>query len=152
MIAEGNDFEKLIRNETFLQPVIDFGCGNGRLSGLFNASLYLGVDTSLKMVEYAKRSHAGYRFTVVFGGETLPASDTIFANDVMKHIPEAAVRDVFSSFRSDRLIISEVFGDRGFIFYSEIASGFGYELHRCIFVPSPGSKIAFMEFHKMERT
>lgn len=56
------------------KKVLDFGCGIGSSSCIFNPTNYLGVDLDPKRVAYAKRLYANYSFHV-FDGNRLPVSD-----------------------------------------------------------------------------
>ncbi|MFA6006398.1 MAG: glycosyltransferase [Candidatus Paceibacterota bacterium] len=57
-------------------PILDFGCGTGVLSTVFDPQQYVGVDTDAISIAYAKKHHQG-RF-VNFDGHTIPFSDQYF--------------------------------------------------------------------------
>lgn len=78
--------------------VLDFGCGNGRLLGLFRGKGvdYTGVDQADVLVERATAKYHDARFLTV-AGPKLPfpdaSFDAVFAIAALHHIPSLAKRE-----------------------------------------------------------
>lgn len=79
--------------------VLDFGCGNGRLSELFSGFeniCYVGVDQSDKLIDLARAKYPTGEFLNV-KSLRLPfpdaSFDSIFSVAVLHHIPSARKRD-----------------------------------------------------------
>lgn len=82
------------------EKVLDLGCGNGRLFGLFKDKNidYTGVDNSIKLIEWAKKKYPDGKFQVV-DALNLPFPnndfDKIFCIAVFHHIPSEELRSQF---------------------------------------------------------
>lgn len=96
------------------RPVLDFGCGAGRLSNLFSDQLYLGWDLNPKAVKTAKASYPEKLFVEVDVFEPIPPGiETIFAYTSLLHLDDSYILDLFSRIPTvRRVIISEIM-DRG---------------------------------------
>ena len=73
-------YSELVRTELSPKPgdcVLDFGCGRGAFTELFDARGYLGIDLSRALVSYARRSHPSYAYAVM-DGASLGLSDVRF--------------------------------------------------------------------------
>lgn len=77
--------------------ILDFGCGNGRLSLLFNEKniQYTGVDFSSKLIEIAQAKYPHNKF-ILIDGFKLPFPDNyfdaIYCLSVLHHIPSRFYR------------------------------------------------------------
>jgi len=73
--------------------ILDFGCGIGSgvplLFDVLGAERVVGIDTSMKCLMSAKKSHASARAHFCLADEYLPAGqmDLVFCNGVFHHIP-----------------------------------------------------------------
>jgi SAM-dependent methyltransferase len=91
---ELNLFSKYINEE---DKVLDLGCGNGRLLGLFKEEnvIYTGIDNSEKIIEIAKRKNPEATFFIMDSLD-LPFQDNyfdkIFCIAVLHHIPSVYFR------------------------------------------------------------
>lgn len=65
-LFENIDFEN--------KKVLDFGCGIGSNSPMFNPEGYVGIDTDIKRIQYASNKYPNYKFQV-FKEEALPFLD-----------------------------------------------------------------------------
>lgn len=80
--------------------VLDFGCGNGRLSELFKGMKisYFGVDVSEKLIEIAKTRYQKEKF-LLMNDMPLPFQDEyfnkIFSLAVFHHIPTDKIRKLY---------------------------------------------------------
>ena len=86
--------------------ILDFGASDGHMAAIvkerFPASRVMGIDSSSRSIEYARRSHPGLEFFVLeenrlpFGDVTV---DLVYAVGVFHHIPfaehEAVCREIF---------------------------------------------------------
>jgi len=80
--------------------VLDLGCGNGRLTELFQGRHieYFGIDNSEKLIEIARQKYPNVDFRV-FDGFKIPFGDNFFAKiyciAVLHHIPGRQLRQEF---------------------------------------------------------
>ena len=94
-----------ILNERFdLQDkkVLDFGCGVGAISNMFLPQNYLGIDSDIRRVDYARKLNQGYNFKVISGNK-LPVQDnsveSIIIIAVLHHIPSDTLIDYLQEFK-----------------------------------------------------
>ncbi|WP_425800420.1 class I SAM-dependent methyltransferase [Desulfitobacterium sp. Sab5] len=91
-----NSFD--FRNKT----ILDFGCGIGSSSSIFDSNHYLGVDPDFHRVAYAKRLYPTYRFDV-FDGKNLflkqGSFDYIIMVAVLHHIPSDGVANYLTQLK-----------------------------------------------------
>ncbi|MBC2398761.1 class I SAM-dependent methyltransferase [Clostridium tetanomorphum] len=84
------------------KTVLDFGCGIGSSSYLFESSNYLGVDCDDKRINYAKKLYPEYNFITTKDG-LLPLSqnsvDYIMILSVLHHIPTEELTDSLKEFK-----------------------------------------------------
>jgi ubiquinone/menaquinone biosynthesis C-methylase UbiE len=85
-------------------PVVDVGCGTGRLTGyLHGLGLDVsGIDLSPGMIAMAEREHPGLRFRAGSMTELPLADDSVnglFAWWSLIHVPDEAIPGVFAHFR-----------------------------------------------------
>ena len=82
--------------------VLDFGCGIGTNSSIFNPNYYFGIDPDCKRVEYAKRLYPTYQFDVIDGKE-LPLNnhslDYIVIVAVLHHISSEDISNYLQQFK-----------------------------------------------------
>jgi len=66
IIHDSYKSEKVIISENLGRDktTLDFGCGIGQFSGLFNPKKYHGVDTDPKYIEFCKNRHNGSFFLI----------------------------------------------------------------------------------------
>jgi len=82
--------------------VLDFGCGTGSNSFIFNSKDYLGVDVDEKKVDFAIKSYPKYSFKVITDN-LLPANNNsfdyicIFAT--IHHIPDSIFQGCIEEFK-----------------------------------------------------
>ena len=89
---------------------MEFGCGIGRLAGLFDPGRYVGVDISAHAVAAARCAHPWHRFEVIGASDPLPPADITLVHTVLLHVPDALLPDVIARFESETVIVSEVLG------------------------------------------
>lgn len=82
-----------LRQVEYDHPILEIGCGDGRLSALIFSGIDVGIDVNPRSIEKCRRS-AGhlYRQIHCLDARHLPDSGpkfgTIYANCVMEHIPD----------------------------------------------------------------
>jgi SAM-dependent methyltransferase len=98
-------FHDLVRRELSPQKgerVLDFGCGRGAFTALFDDCGYLGIDVSPALVAYARRSHPAYRYAVM-DGACLAIRDSQFDAvaivGVLHHLDDGLVRGSLQELR-----------------------------------------------------
>ena len=95
--------KNIIQKEFILDTskVLDFGCGTGSNSFIFNPQYYLGVDTDKKRIDFANKTFPEYRFEVI-KNNTLPAQDNFFDYicifATIHHIPNNVFREYLKEF------------------------------------------------------
>lgn len=152
MIAEGSQFCDLISTELFLQTMIDFGCGTGRLAPLFDASLYRGVDIDAGAIAEAMTAFGDYAFDV--GDEealTGHQSDAVLFHNVLGGMDDSSVGAVIGKVGSPRVIVSEYGFARDPIWYSRAFEGIGYIMRSGRFIQSPVGEICVLDLHMRAR-
>lgn len=87
--------------------VLEFGCGVGRLAGLFAPERYTGIDICPEAIERAQSAHPAHRFTL--DGE-LPAADVTLLHTVLLHVPDGELGKLISRLSSPRVLVSEILG------------------------------------------
>lgn len=95
----------LLREKSFVRPVLDIGCGDGLFASmLFDDKIDEGLDYDAK--ETARATAAGRYLHVTTGSATsMPFPDasfaTLFSNSVLEHIPgiEQVMREAFRVLR-----------------------------------------------------
>jgi len=92
--GELNKFQDLVKDG---EKILDLGCGNGRFLEFFrNKNIeYIGVDSSEKLIEIAKKKYPDFQFLVA-DALSLPflenSFDKIFSISVFHHIPSKELR------------------------------------------------------------
>jgi SAM-dependent methyltransferase len=71
--------------------MLDFGCGDGRMTPYFSPQSYVGWDPNTSFVEAAAEANPHYEFAM---GEQLPEFDYAFACEVFIHIPDERARSI----------------------------------------------------------
>lgn len=87
--------------------VFEFGCGYGRLAGVFSPSLYVGYDINQAAIEAARKRNPEHQF-----GFELADADTFLAYTVLLHVPDDEIEDVIEAAKDGckRIVIGEIMG------------------------------------------
>lgn len=83
--------------------VLDFGCGIGSASHLFEPKYYLGVDCDNRRIEYAKKLYPNHNFMGVQDAQLpIPENsiDCILILSVLHHIPTESLLNYLKSFQN----------------------------------------------------
>lgn len=89
--------------------VLEFGCGPGRLSGLFSPLLYLGVDINERSLAEAKARNPAHVFQLATD-EPLPSADLILCHTVLLHISDEDLNDVIGRMNAPVVVVNEMLG------------------------------------------
>lgn len=101
------------------KTVVDYGCGVGKLSNLFNHNKYQGIDISDKMVEIAREHHPDYSFSQI---QELPKATIYFTANVLQHNPDNFIKNWRPP--AKELYLYEIIGegkDKPHLFHRSIA-------------------------------
>lgn len=149
-MLEGSEFIRFIQNELFLQQIVDFRCGSGRLAWLFNPLNYTGVDFDDTAIEEARRNQPAHRFNVIKEGDPIEGYDVALAHDVFGS--KGMTTDLATALRcftQPRVLISEVISRYEIEEYVRAFDSNLYRLHRVVLHQTAAdATIATMEFHK----
>lgn len=107
---EGEGFDEFLKSLIGDDYILEFGCGIGRLAGLFKPTNYVGVDISRDAVFAARDAHPSHPFKIIDHNSRLPYADVLLAHTVMLHIDDLELPVIIDRFQTKRIIISEVMG------------------------------------------
>ncbi|MEA2992857.1 MAG: hypothetical protein QOD40_1777 [Alphaproteobacteria bacterium] len=95
-------------------PVLEIGCGVGRIASLFRPDEYLGVDINPRALIQARASFPSHYFRIIDHGQEYPAAPTALLYTVMLHVSDAALPDTLleAAKSRKRLIIAEIMDRR----------------------------------------
>lgn len=95
------------------KSVLDFGCGNGRVSELIGTQKYIGADNSSEMIKMAQKRYPHKKFTLISDKWLFPDNgfDLILCLSTVHHIPKKhrikLINNFYKSLKpSGRLIVS----------------------------------------------
>ena len=109
---EGADFPRILAAMVGPVPVLEIGCGTGRLAGVFEPTNYLGTDICAEAIDLAARANPRHRFTLHSDYETAPDADVTLFHTVLLHIPDDELPAMIARIRSPRVIVGEILGRR----------------------------------------
>lgn len=82
--------------------VLDFGCGAGFFSKLFNSKKYLGVEINHNFVKVSKQNNPNYKF-LILKNDYLKGYEkkinTVFINNVLHHLTDMQINETISYFK-----------------------------------------------------
>lgn len=86
--------------------VFEFGCGDGRLSSLFNSRIYSGYDINQHALAQAKINNPRHEYVSEW-----KEADTILAYTVLLHISDNDIQLIIDKMKSyKRIVIGEITG------------------------------------------
>ena len=93
-------------------PVIEVGCGDGRLAPAFPPKTYFGIDVNPEAIRAAREANPAHRFAVYQHGETMPYSPYKLLYTVLLHIHDDAIQDMVSLLTesSEAVLVAEILG------------------------------------------
>lgn len=95
-----------------VSPVVEIGCGYGRLAPAFFHERYTGLDPNEAAIERARWEHPAYQFDVL-AGYTFPVSEAKLAYTVAMHIPDDEYQDFVEELcntTTHQIVIAEILG------------------------------------------
>lgn len=112
---EGNYVEEALRKAIGLDyPVLEVGCGVGRIASLFKPREYIGVDINPCALVAARQALPNHVFHLTDKGLLLPKSKSAFFYTVLLHVPDEDLGEAFAGLSQDcrRVVIAEVMDSR----------------------------------------
>lgn len=94
------------------QETVEFGCGVGRLAGLFDPKLYKGIDINPNAVNVARQNQPEHIFEVVDFDKPLPDAPYYFTYTVFLHIDDETLPKIIEKIPASckRFCIAEIMG------------------------------------------
>ena len=77
--------------------VLEFGCGVGRIAGLFEAERYFGVDINPNAVAAARRRNPQHTIRLWDKGQVLPSCGALLIYTVLLHISDKELKPLLSA-------------------------------------------------------
>lgn len=95
-------------------PVLEVGCGVGRIAALFGKDEYFGVDVNPHAVAQARSILPGYSFRLFDHGLEYPDAPTALIYTVLLHVADEPIVQLLGeiSKRRDRVVIAELMDRR----------------------------------------
>jgi SAM-dependent methyltransferase len=109
---EGFPVISILRNIITRFPVIEIGCGYGRLAEAFAATDYWGLDCNAEAIKRARRLHPDHRFRII-DSYNYPPSMVKLAYTVAIHIPDEEYPQFIKAiceYTHDQVVIAEILG------------------------------------------
>jgi len=110
------------------KAVLDFGCGIGSNSFMFDPEHYIGVDYDKRRVWYAKHLYPNYNFQTLMQGKLDikdKSMDYVFISAVLHHIPTDVIKSYLRSFYS-------ILKPKGQIIVIEPYYANGHHINNCL--------------------
>jgi SAM-dependent methyltransferase len=86
--------------------VFEFGCGDGRLSKLFNSKMYQGYDINEHAIAQARINNPYHQYVSEW-----KQADVVLAYTVLLHIPDNEIQEVIERMKAyKRIVIGEITG------------------------------------------
>lgn len=91
-------------------PILDFGCGRGRLTGAFAPSEYFGIDVNPNAVELAQTRHPEHAFAVTATPvlECTQFPGTMLAYSVFLHLYDDEIIAIMQAIKPPVLLLVEI--------------------------------------------
>lgn len=112
---EGFDVEPWLRAAIGdCYPLLEVGCGVGRIAKLFKPEEYIGVDVNPNAVIQARKSSPSHYIRLVDDGMAYPQAASLLFYTVLLHVADDVILDVLKRAcdSSDTIIISELMDRR----------------------------------------
>lgn len=95
-------------------PVLEVGCGTGRIAGLFPASNYVGVDVNPSALIQARLTYPKHLFRIADRGLEYPAAPSALLYTVLLHISDEEIYPFLEAVAQgrNRLVIAEIMDRR----------------------------------------
>lgn len=95
-------------------PVLEVGCGNGRIASLFEPDACQGVDIAPAMIREARRRLPGHDLRLIDDGFAYPAAGCVLFYETLQHLDGAEAVKVLETAcaSANRVVIAEVMDSR----------------------------------------
>ncbi|MTW18851.1 hypothetical protein GJ689_21875 [Rhodoplanes serenus] len=95
-------------------PVLEIGCGVGRIASLFTPDEYLGVDVNPNAIARARASLPAHRLRIIDDGYAYPDAPSALLYTVLLHVSDEALPPLLTEavVGRERFVISEVMDSR----------------------------------------
>jgi len=95
-------------------PIVEVGCGYGRIGRLFDSTQYKGLDINPNAINRAKRELPGYHFETITDLEQVPTCDTLLVYTVLLHIPDEEILNSLTILanRATNILVVEIMDKR----------------------------------------
>tara|TARA_Y100000590_G_C15577672_1_gene961097 strand:- start:169 stop:798 length:630 start_codon:yes stop_codon:yes gene_type:complete len=98
--TQSNDWKEFIKNNIIHKSfTLDFGCGTGNFSNLFNNKRYLGVDINSSFINYANKKNKEYEYCNVKDSKLFQNYekniDQVLINGVLHHLSDQDIKKSF---------------------------------------------------------
>jgi SAM-dependent methyltransferase len=143
-----DEFMMFIQNELFLQKIVEYRCGAGRMAWLFNPLNYVGVDIDGDVLAEARKANPAHRFEGAYRWETISGGDVAFVYDAFERIDGIDLVEEARVFTQPRVLVSEFASKFPLAEYSRAFALNGYGLRRIATHDLDGREIVSMEFLK----
>lgn len=88
-------------------PVIDVGCGTGRMCQAFHPAMYGGFDLNLDAIFIAHDKYPAWMFSPLSDYRELPRTHTLLLHSAALHIPDDELPQIFAV-AHNKIVIGEV--------------------------------------------
>lgn len=106
---EGIDVHARLRELLPSGSVMDFGCGDGRMTLAFQPERYHGVDINPHAVARCRELYPEYRFDLC--EHRLPEANAALCYTVLLHVPDDTIEETVSRIATaSRVIVVEILG------------------------------------------
>ncbi|WP_395328278.1 class I SAM-dependent methyltransferase [Novosphingobium sp. BL-8H] len=95
-------------------PVLEIGCGVGRIASLFTPEGYIGVDVNPNSLRQARAALPGHNFRIHDHGYAYPAAPTVLIYTVLLHVADNALVPMMveATKGRERVVIAELMDQR----------------------------------------
>lgn len=112
MYPEGWDPRPFMMLLSAGQKTVEYGCGFGRLAGLFPIDQYIGIDINPRALELARKKHPEHNFELIDFEKGLPDAEFYFSYAVFLHIEDEILPKILKALPETckRFCIAEIMG------------------------------------------
>ncbi len=95
-------------------PLLEIGCGVGRIASIFDHNDYIGVDINPHALHVARQRLPRHNFRLLDKGRELPEASTALMYTVLLHVSDDEIHDLLAEYtrKYRKFIITEVMDDR----------------------------------------
>jgi SAM-dependent methyltransferase len=111
---EGFDVRAALEPHIGASPLLEIGCGTGRIASLFGSQEYIGVDVNPEALRIARENLPGYDFRIHDDGFAYPDAPTVLFYTVLLHVSDEVLPGLLAQACSGRrqVVIAELMDQR----------------------------------------